>query len=310
MAVGSVSSFYVVPQNADPGDTIPLTPNSRPSVSPNQVETDFELQGIPPGSYYVYPLFAGGQRGSNTASGVAYYATRIPVEVIDRNVTDLRGDIHASPDIVFHVTMKGTPPTSGPLQPEPPRVQLRGQEALGVLLTGAGNLSQAPQPDGSIVFPNVFPAHYKILMQPIPSGYYLADVRRGPKTLYNDAILDATAEESAPVEITLSTGGGEVRGIVRNRKGEPTTARVTLVPQPARRGNTMLYRRAVSDPTTGQFAMGAIAPGEYKLFAFETLPANADESAEFLAKFEARGHAVTIDAGAKLSDVALDLISQ
>jgi hypothetical protein len=128
--------------------------------------------------------------------------------------------------------------------------------------------------------------------------------------LYNDAILDATAEESAPVEITLSTGGGEIRGIVRNKKGDPTTARVTLVPQPSRRGNTLLYRRAVSNASNGQFTLPDIAPGEYKVFAFESLPANADESAEFLAKYETRGHAVTVDAGARLSDVALDLISQ
>ena len=47
-----------------------------------------KLQGIPPGSYYVYPLFAGGQQANRGGVGGAYYSARISVEVIDRNVTE------------------------------------------------------------------------------------------------------------------------------------------------------------------------------------------------------------------------------
>src|SRR5262249_57192326 len=100
-------------------------------------EFEFELRGIAPGAYYVFPLFADSQTANGTPAAT-YYTTRIPVEVVDRDVTGLQGDIHRYPDVTTRVTLKGNPPVGSQI-PIPPRVQLRAQEALWILLTAPGN---------------------------------------------------------------------------------------------------------------------------------------------------------------------------
>jgi hypothetical protein len=290
---------------------LPLVPNIGNPRTPD--EASFELHGITPGAYYLFPLFADrtGQAGVAGPRGLlptTYYSTRIPVEVVDRDVTGLQGDIHRNPDLAVHVTMEGDPP-SGQQRVILPRVQLRADEALGSLLTSGTLLNQQPGTDGSLVLPNVFPARYKIQVS-IPPGYYLEDIRQGSASLYNDATLTVTGEEPPPLEITLAPGGGEIRGIVRDKQGHPTLGVVVAIPQASRRLNSMLYRPAVSSPTTGEFAITGIAPGEYKVFAWDSpTTSGAAQNAEFIANYESRGRPVTVTAGIKLGDVVVDLIT-
>ena len=55
--------------------------------------------------------------------------------------------------------------------------------------------------------------------------------------------------------------------------------------------------------------MTGIAPGDYKIFAWENLPNGAEENAEFLERYETRGKVVTVSAGATITDFQVDLIS-
>jgi hypothetical protein len=80
------------------------------------------------------------------------------------------------------------------------------------------------------------------------------------------------------------------------RKPVPT-ARIALVPERSRRQNLLLYKAAVSD-SKGSFTMSGVAPGQYSLFAWESLPGTAYMSAEFMAPYETKGQAVTITEGA------------
>jgi 5-hydroxyisourate hydrolase-like protein (transthyretin family) len=309
----AVSSFFVVPQNATPGDRFPLTTNSKLVVGANaasQTDFEFELRGIAPGAYYVYPLFLSGQPG-NANSGGGYYATRIAVDVFDKDVTGVTGVIQRNPDLKFHVTMQGNPPPN-PRQTQPQaaiRVQLRSQEALPPLVAGALSTMQQAQSDGLITFPNLFPSKYKIVVPQVPGGYYIADIRQGSASLYNDALLSVTGEESAVVELTLKAGGGSVQGAVRDKEGKPATASVVLVPSPPRRQNSLLYKRAIANPDTGQFALNGVAPGEYRLFAWQKAPAGAEENEEFLAKYQNRGQTVTVMGDGPISGLALDVLT-
>jgi hypothetical protein len=45
---------------------------------------------------------------------------------------------------------------------------------------------------------------------------------------------------------------------------------------------------------TSKFNMDGIAPGDYKLFAWEAVPNGAWMNAEFLARYEGRGVAVSV----------------
>jgi hypothetical protein len=207
--------------------------------------------------------------------------------------------------------MQGNPPPN-PRQTQPQaaiRVQLRSQEALPPLVAGALSTMQQAQSDGLITFPNLFPSKYKIVVPQVPGGYYIADIRQGSASLYNDALLSVTGEESAVVELTLKAGGGSVQGAVRDKEGKPATASVVLVPSPPRRQNSLLYKRAIANPDTGQFALNGVAPGEYRLFAWQKAPAGAEENEEFLAKYQNRGQTVTVMGDGPISGLALDVLT-
>lgn len=214
--------------------------------------------------------------------------------------------------MTFRFITRGDPPANTPPQQAMrPSLQLRIQEAIGNLISAGAAATPPVGPDGSVVFANLFPSKYKILIPITVPGYYVADIRQGLTSLYNDGILTVTGETpSGPVEITLSSGAGQIRGVVRNAKGEPpAAARVVLIPQAPRRSNSLLYRRTTSAAGTGQFTLGGIAPGEYKIFAWDRLLNGAEENAEFLEKHESRGRIVTVNPGASNTDLQIDLIT-
>jgi hypothetical protein len=97
-----------------------------------------------------------------------------------------------------------------------------------------------------------------------------------------------------PVEITLSTGAGKIEGSVESALGGiPARADVVLVPPIHRRKNVMYYDRATID-ANGRFTFTGIAPGEYKVFAFEQLLDGAEQNPEFIARYETLGQSVTV----------------
>jgi hypothetical protein len=73
-------------------------------------------------------------------------------------------------------------------------------------------------------------------------------------------------------------------------------ALLALVPPPSQRGNSNLYKSVVSD-SSGGFTLRGVAPGEYTLFAWETVLSNAWMNPEFLAAHEARGQKITLNPG-------------
>ena len=76
---------------------------------------------------------------------------------------------------------------------------------------------------------------------------------------------------------------------------EFASARVALVPQTQNR-NINQYKSVVSD-MTGRFTLTGVAPGEYRLLAWENVPNNAGLNAEFLASYENRSQRITVNPG-------------
>ena len=63
-----------------------------------------------------------------------------------------------------------------------------------------------------------------------------------------------------------------------------------------RRENRALYKTATSD-ASGKYTVRGIAPGNYKLFAFEGLAGGEFYNARFLSKHEFRGKPITVAQG-------------
>jgi hypothetical protein len=73
-------------------------------------------------------------------------------------------------------------------------------------------------------------------------------------------------------------------------------ATVVLVPEARRRQNYALYFVASSNES-GRFVIRGVPPGDYKLFAWESIPSFAYQNAAFLAKYEERGRSINVGQG-------------
>jgi uncharacterized surface anchored protein len=82
-------------------------------------------------------------------------------------------------------------------------------------------------------------------------------------------------------------------------------ATVVLVPEQKRRQNRALFLSTTAD-ASGRFSIRGVAPGDYKLFAWETIAPNAFLNASFLAAFEEHGRPIHVTQGGTVEmDVAV-----
>jgi Polysaccharide lyase family 4, domain II len=81
---------------------------------------------------------------------------------------------------------------------------------------------------------------------------------------------------------------------------------VALVPDPLKEGRFDLYRLSTIGPN-GQFTIQGIAPGNYKLYAWEEMEAGAYQDSDFLKKYDGKGQPVSIKLKGK-EEVTLKLI--
>jgi hypothetical protein len=286
---GQVGSFYLVSTDPNSIDE-PLLLFSRSSPSPEPDESNFEIGGVLPGSYDLYPLFE---------SEAGYVTSRTPVLVGDHDVEGLRIVLKPNPDIRGRVVINGD---ASAIQWGDFILGVRSSERrLPVLLMSDLRVSAriADPRTGEFTLSGLIEdVRYGVRVNGIPPDAYIADIRQGGRDVYNDGVRSSPSD--GDVEITIGLQGGMVQGVVRDALSQTVSqAAVVLVPSAPRRANSGLYKRAVTD-ALGQFAFRGVAPGDYKIFAWPVLPppGQAEENEQFLAPLESRGVFVRVTAGA------------
>jgi len=140
---------------------------------------------------------------------------------------------------------------------------------------------------------------------------FVADVRQGTRSVFDDGVFTVSRDTSDPLELIVRSGGGSIQGKLDFNGQVPISSScpVKLIPDPPRRQNLMLYQTVnVPRDGNGTFNFTGIAPGTYKLFAWESLPTGAEQNAEFISKYESRGVSVTVSPGLTLSNIKVPLI--
>jgi hypothetical protein len=135
------------------------------------------------------------------------------------------------------------------------------------------------------------PSIVKAATLTLPDGVYLADIRQGQRSLYADAGIVAGGDVLEPVQIVLGRNGGTVTGKLGVQTADAT---IVLVPDVTLRANTLAYR-STRPSTNGTFEFKNVAPGNYKLFAWEGVLATAWTNAEFLKRYEDVGLSLKVD---------------
>ena len=130
----------------------------------------------------------------------------------------------------------------------------------------------------------------------LPPEYYVKSARLGGLEAWT-APISVTGPIADTLQIVLSAGAGSVLGTAVDMTGAPfNSATVALIPEARLRGKPAYYKTATTDPS-GSFTLRGIAPGEYLLFAWDSVDTNAYYNADFLRQQEPNGTSVTIEPG-------------
>jgi len=108
-------------------------------------------------------------------------------------------------------------------------------------------------------------------------------------------LIQVETDRNIPLSVQLGFSAGSVKGFVSDSRYQPFQA-ATCVLIPASRGRVDLYKTATSDQN-GEFTFANTPPGDYKLIAWEDVPAGAYLDPEFLKQYEGQAQAVTVSKG-------------
>lgn len=237
----------------------------------------FDIAAVPSGTYEIW-----------VARGFPSIATlgRTIVQVHDQDVDDvsidlvpphpLKGIIQIEGDDRFDTTglLVNLDSIDGPSGPFPATVRKDGSfdfaqisaERLHVRLTGSGS-----------------------------ERLYLKTLRYGD-TESRDGVFSAATEQV--LVLVASTRGARLTGIVKNSDHPGARPKVVLIPDS---GQAEYDTRMGVFDQRGAFAIDAIAPGEYHLYAFEDVPDGSWLHPDLRAQIQAKGIALYFEEGDRKS---------
>lgn len=244
----------------------------------------FEIGGVQPGSYYVTATPTQGMMSSLGKVGVDVGDANVEnVALVLGSGSGMKGSIRIDGDVQQLEQRLGKKLTfeSVRIQPMP-----TGMMPFGVSGTTA-------KEDGSFAFENVAPDKYRLMVMGIPQGTYLKSIRVGGQDALDNG-FELSAGAPVNVQVTLGVGAGQITGTVQDAKQQPASGTtVTLLPDPMKEERNDLFRMG-STNQNGQFTLQNIAPGEYKVYAWEDVEPGSYMDPEFLKQHEGRAQRVSV----------------
>jgi len=248
----------------------------------------FEIPSIPPGKYDLFARMPHATGSPGPGGGVQAWG-RTTVEVVDRDVENIRFVLHPSQDVPGIVKIDGKlAPEGGTL-----KIGLSATGTAGRLGNYRGILDRMQPPDasGKVTIPRAAEGNYQVFIQGT-DNLFIDDVRQGDTSILTAGINVRNATP-APFEVLLSSGGGSVDGVVSSSDKSPMGgATVLLVPADKQ---LLALNKTTTAGADGKYAFHGVRPGEYKVFAAPpgALPPGGLTS-ELLSRIEPRGTSVTV----------------
>jgi protocatechuate 3,4-dioxygenase beta subunit len=303
MAVGKTRALHIrgkilegVGGNPAAGAAVRLIPRTFSSflivpTTTTNAAGEFDLTGVVPGAYYLYSLGAVPPQRP-PAPGVPppppppLLTAMLPLEVANDHLDNVTLVITPS------ATVGGRLAVEGNANIDPARLFV----TLEAVPTGAGTVTPVfvqVAGNGTFNLTNVWPADYRVLLQNVPAGAYVKSLRLGPLDLLQD-LLKVPVQTSGALEILIGTDTGTLEGrAVNDRQESVPNVKVALVPDAPLRRRGDLYKSGATD-MSGNFRFVGVAPGSYKVFAWEDVEDGAWRDPEVLRLDESRGRPVRI----------------
>jgi Carboxypeptidase regulatory-like domain len=255
--------------------TRPVVTLGSSTATAQSIAGKFELNNVPAGSYDLVAQTSGTQ---------AVFA-RLPLDVAGRDLDNISVVLRPGVTIPGRLIFERTP--SGESPAELSRAVVNMNPGYQMRANAEGNFSVA----------NVRPGDYKFLLlagSTIPM--YLKSIRFGNADVTRGISIDGN-EEGKQFEVVVSLNTATIEAqIVDDRQRPVPGAIVAVVPDLARRARSDLYRTATAD-ASGRVRIQGIAPGEFKVFASETVDAGAWQDPSIVSIYESRGETIQLAEG-------------
>jgi hypothetical protein len=292
---------------------------------------NFDIGGVAPGSYVLYASTSmrdpnaptpAALQGANAATiqqllsqgvnigGSIPLGVRLPVEMGEQNLDGISLSLLTGGSLAGEFIFEGKLATDlTPQQKSSFRVNLvRDPDIPGATLGGASQAGIAPNAaDTAFRLQSVFPGDFRVTVSPFVNTFswsqpaladplanmYVRSIRFGSGEVLGEGLHLMTNNPDQRLQIVLATGG-QLEGVVTNERNEPmANVRIVAVPDLAFRRRDDLYKSAATDGS-GKFKIQGIAPGDYRVYAWEDIADGAWLDADVLRDFEARGKPVRV----------------
>jgi beta-lactamase regulating signal transducer with metallopeptidase domain len=253
----------------------------------------FEISGALPGSYLLTsPLYL---RDSDSPLGGSF-----PVTIGSNDLDNLAIVLSSGFDIPVHVTVEGRPLSHVGLT-----LRLTAYPSRGPFgeVTRPGNPQWNLLTTSEFTLKGVARGNYQVSFLGIGGSAemaeaYVKSMRLGSADLLAGP-LHVDEQPHSPIEIVIGTDVSTLDGTVFNDKHEPLeNVDVAVIPAWQYRVRTDLFKTGTTD-ASGHFHIPAIAPGDYRVFAWENVERFAWQNPQFLQAYEARGQSVHFTQGKK-----------
>ena len=246
-------------------------------------------------------------RGSDSTGQIA--AADLPV-VVNGDVAGVTMALGPAVTIPVNIDLRpsGTKPSAAADRASFPPADGREQTVSSVRLISTENridiaeFQAEANKKGALAFHNLVPGHFIFDITSM-APWYVRSVTSGTTDLLREELVVAPGRRPEPIEVVLRDDGCAIHGSIR-AGGQPVGGAVLLIPD-----QTSLAHAQVSTAVAGAgFVFAGIAPGSYKLLAFDTLDGLEFRSSEVLAPYLSKAIAVSLQAN-EVANVNVDQVS-
>ena len=156
-----------------------------------------------------------------------------------------------------------------------------------------------PESDGSFSVSGVTPGTYRLLVPGVPRNTYVKSARLAGVDVLNGGFRIDNSP-GGPLDIVLGNAPGTVDATVVDDRQMPVPAvTVALIPAAAAQEKRYeIYRSATSD-ASGKIHLDGVVPGDYKIYAWESVENGAWTDPSFMRTYLNNGAAIRVTEGGR-----------
>jgi hypothetical protein len=253
-----------------------------------KADGSFQIPELAPGEYTVNAFYFEQDK---------FYSTQEDLDVLNADVDGLMLSLAQGTDIPGHLLWDGKPSLEG----ERVSIFLSREESEEY---GRGGWAQVEE-NNQFTMKEVSQGTFRINVNGISKDCYVKDVHFG-ETPLPDHLLHVKRGLVGSLEITLSSKGARIQGMVTNSESTPVAGVwVVAVPEESKRSLRELFKSVTSDQY-GRYDLRGLAPGKYAVFSWDGVEREEWEDPDFLKTNGTKGLAIEVlDTDTKSADLQL-----